>query len=66
MGWASRGDPHANTLAERVIGRYKPESIRQAGPWRGLEDVEHATLEWVAWHNTQRLFGPLRGGSSAE
>jgi len=27
--------------------------------WRGFEDVEYATLEWVAWFNTQRLLEPL-------
>ena len=26
------------------------------GPWRGLEDVEFATLEWVDWFNHRRLF----------
>ena len=29
------------------------------GPWKGVEDVEYATLEWVAWYNSQRLMGPL-------
>jgi hypothetical protein len=28
-------------------------------PWKGLEDVEYATLEWVVWYNTQRLMEPL-------
>ena len=55
----SRGDSYDNALAETVIGLYKTEVIRQAGPWRGLEDVEYATLEWVAWYNTQRLLEPL-------
>ncbi len=30
-----------------------------AGPWRGLEDVEFATLEWVWWFNHHRLLEPL-------
>jgi transposase InsO family protein len=55
----SRGDSYDNALAETVIGLFKTEVIRQAGPWRGLEDVEYATLEWVAWFNTQRLLEPL-------
>ena len=42
-----------------MIGLYKTEVIRHAGPWRGLDDVEYATLEWVAWYNTQRLLEPL-------
>lgn len=33
--------------------------IRQRGPWRGLEDVEFATLEWVWWFNHHRLLEPL-------
>jgi transposase InsO family protein len=55
----SRGDSYDNALAETVIGLYKTEVIRHAGPWRSLEDVEYATLEWVAWYNTQRLLEPL-------
>jgi transposase InsO family protein len=55
----SRGDAYDNALTESVIGLYKTEVIRHAGPWRGLEDVEFATLEWVAWFNQQRLLAPL-------
>ena len=55
----SRGDSYDNALAESVIGLFKTEVIRQAGPWRGLEDVEFATLEWVDWFNTRRLLEPL-------
>jgi len=55
----SRGDAYDNALAESVIGLYKAEVIHRAGPWRGFEDVEYATLEWVAWFNTQRLLAPL-------
>ena len=29
------------------------------GPWRGLEDIEFATLEWVHWYNTQRFLEPI-------
>ncbi len=55
----SRGDAYDNALAESVIGLYKTEVIRHAGPWRCLDDVEYATLEWVAWFNTCRLLEPL-------
>jgi transposase InsO family protein len=55
----SRGDSYDNALAESVIGLYKTEVIRHAGPWRGLEDVELATLEWVWWFNERRLLEPL-------
>lgn len=55
----SRGDSYDNALAESVIGLYKTEVIRTRGPWRGLEDVEYATLEWVDWYNTRRLLEPI-------
>jgi len=55
----SRGDSYDNALAESVIGLYKTEVIHPGGPWRGFDDVEYATLEWVAWFNTQRLLEPL-------
>jgi putative transposase len=38
---------------------YKTELIRQCGPWQGLEDVEYATLEYVAWFNHRRIHGEL-------
>jgi transposase InsO family protein len=55
----SVGDSYDNALAESVIGLFKTEVIRRRGPWRGLEDVEFATLEWVSWYNTQRLLEPI-------
>lgn len=51
----SVGDSYDNALAETIIGLYKTEVIRHRGPWRNLEDVEFATLEWVHWFNHQRL-----------
>ena len=55
----SVGDSYDNALAESVIGLYKTEVIHRRGPWRHLEAVEFATLEWVAWYNNQRLFEPI-------
>jgi transposase InsO family protein len=55
----SAGAADDNALAERVIGLFKTEVIHHAGPWRGFDDVEYATLEWVAWFNTERLLAPL-------
>ena len=55
----STGDSYDNALAESVIGLFKTEVIRRRGPWRSLEDVEFATLEWVAWFNTCRLLEPI-------
>lgn len=55
----SVGDSYDNALAESVIGLFKTEVIRRRGPWRGLEDVEFATLEWVFWFNHRRLLAPI-------
>ena len=55
----SVGDAFDNALAESVIGLYKTEVIRRRGPWRDLEAVEFATLEWVDWFNHRRLLGPI-------
>jgi putative transposase len=55
----SIGDSYDNALAETVIGLYKTEVIRRDGPWRGIEDVEFATLEWVDWFNHRRLLSSI-------
>jgi transposase InsO family protein len=55
----SRGDSYDNALAESIIGLFKTEVIQRRGPWRHVEAVEFATLEWVDWFNTRRLLEPL-------
>jgi transposase InsO family protein len=55
----SRGDSYDNALAESVIGLFKTEVIRVKGPWRHLEAVEFATLDWVDWFNHRRLLEPI-------
>ncbi len=55
----SVGDSYDNALAETINGLYKAEVIRPNGPWRGLEEVEFATLEWVDWFNNRRLLAPI-------
>ncbi len=62
----SVGDSYDNALAESVIGLYKTEVIRQRGPWRHLEDVEFATLEWADWFNNRRLLEPIGNIPPAE
>ena len=52
----SKGDSYDNALAETIIGLYKAELVRNRGPWRGLDDLEYGTLEWVDWFNHRRLF----------
>jgi transposase InsO family protein len=29
------------------------------GAWKGLDEVEYATLEWVDWFNQHRLLEPI-------
>ena len=60
------GDSYDNALAESVIGLYKTEVIRKGGPWRGVEGVEWATLEWVDWFNNRRILGPIGHRSPRE
>ena len=53
----SIGDGYDNAVAESTIGLYKTELINQQGPWKTMEQVEFATLQWVDWYNHQRLHG---------
>ena len=62
----SVGDSYDNALAETVIGLFKTEVIRRSGPWRNLEAVEFATLEWVDWFNHRRLLEPIGNIPPAE
>ncbi len=55
----SVGDSYDNALAETIIGLYKTEVIYHRGPWKHLEAVEYATLEWVDWYNNRRLLRPI-------
>lgn len=48
-----------NALAETTIGLYKTECVGHDGPWRGVGDLELATLDWVWWFNNTRLHSAL-------
>lgn len=58
----SKGDSYDNALVESFNGLYKWELIYPKGPWRGLEDVEFATLTYVDWFNNRRLHGQIEPG----
>ena len=62
----SVGDSYDNALAETVIGLFKTEVIRRCGPWRNVDAVEFATLEWVDWFNKRRLLEPIGNIPPAE
>jgi transposase InsO family protein len=62
----SVGDAYDNALAETINGLFKAEVIRRRGPWKDLEAVEFATLEWVDWFNNRRLLEPIGNVPPAE
>ena len=62
----SVGDAYDNALAESTIGLYKTELINLRGPWKTIDQVELATLEWVDWYNHRRLHGACNGLPPAE
>ena len=55
----SVADSYDNALAETINGLYKTEVIRRRGPWRDVDQVELATLNWVDWFNNERLHSAL-------
>ena len=55
-----------NALAKTVNGLYKAEVIHRRGPWRSMEAVEFATLEWVDWFNNRRLLSSIGNIPPAE
>ncbi len=62
----SVGDSYDNALAETINGLYKAEVIHRRGPWRSLEAVAFATLEWVDWFNNRHLLEPIGNVPPAE
>lgn len=55
----SKGDSYDNAMAEAFNSLYKAELVRNRGPWRGLDDIEIATVEYIDWYNNRRLHGEL-------
>jgi putative transposase len=55
----SRGDSYDNALAESFNGLYKTELIHRRGPWRNVEHVEWATLNYVDWFNNRRIHNEI-------
>jgi putative transposase len=62
----SVADSYDNALAETINGLYKTEVIRRRGPWRDVDQVELATLNWVHWFNNERLNSALGDNTPAE
>jgi putative transposase len=55
----SKGDSYDNAMAEAFNSLFKAELVRNMGPWRGLDDLEMATVEYIDWYNNLRLHGEL-------
>jgi putative transposase len=55
----SKGDSFDNAMAEAFNSLYKAELVRNTGPWRGLDDLEMAIVEYIDWYNNRRLHGEL-------
>jgi putative transposase len=51
----SKGDSYDNAAAESLNSLYKKELIEFHGDWKGVIDVTMATMEWVAWYNSEWL-----------
>jgi len=53
-------------MAESQLVLFKTELIKKRRPWRSVEHVELATLEWAWWFNNQRLHSELDYCTPAE
>ena len=62
----SVGESYDNALAATINGLYKAELMNRRGPWRSVEAVEYATLDWVDWFNNCRLLEPIGNVPPAE
>lgn len=60
------GDSYDNALAESTIGQIKTELIYRHGPWRTIEQLEYALLEYIDWWNHRRLHGEIDMRTPAE
>ena len=61
-----RRDRELKVDIERVWNENKTGLIHRRGPWRNVEAVEFATLEWVHWFNHRRLLEPIGNVPPAE
>jgi transposase InsO family protein len=62
----STGDAYDNAMAESINALFKAEVVHRSGPWKGVDDVEFATLQWVDWYNNRRILEPIGYATPAE
>ena len=61
------GDSYDNAMAESMFAIFKTELFRNpvvlasvGGHWKGLDDLEIATCEWISWFNSERIHSELQ------
>ena len=47
------------TRLRRSARNIQAEVIRRNGPWKSIDVVEIATLDWVDWYNNRRILEPI-------
>ena len=62
----SVGYSYDNAIAENDERPLQGRDHPSGGPWRSLEAVEFATLEWVDWFNNRRVLEPIGNIPPAE
>ncbi len=45
----STGDSYDNAMAEAFNSLFKAELVRNRGPWRSIDDLEIAVVEYIDW-----------------
>jgi putative transposase len=53
------GPPTSYSPLQRAEPHDWAECVRHEGPWRGVDDLELATLNWVWWFNHVRIHGEI-------
>lgn len=62
----SVGDSYDNALAETINGLNKAEVIWRKGPWKSIDAIEYAKLEWGDRFNHRRQIWPTGNIPPAE
>ncbi len=55
----STGDSYDNAPAEASTSLVTAELVRDKGPWKGIDDLETATAEYIDWFDHRRLHGGI-------
>jgi len=53
------GTAHDNALMESTIALFKTELINPRRSWRSRQEIETATVAYIAWFNQRRLHSAI-------